>query len=388
MLKKLCLCIALSMIMQVGAAATRLYAIDSGKQPTAARIVLRLSGPFTYKKFLLKNPNRLVVDLSRASLAKHVQKPKLPFSMIKSIRAGQHRGKVRLVFDLSRATSVRAFYLKADARGQRRLVLDFAHHAARQAKPKPQPKFAIPMKTRGRDIVVVIDPGHGGKDPGATGYRGTREKNVVLQISRRVKRLLDEQYGMRAVMTRRGDYYIALRHRLRIARKAKPDMFIAIHADAFKNSRAHGASVFALSQRGATSEAARWLAERENYSELGGVDLSDKSYMLRSVLLDLSQTATIGSSLDFGGRVLRRLGRMTTLHNARVEQARFVVLKSPDIPSVLIETGFISNRREEARLRNSRYQQRLAQAIVGGIKSYFKTYPPRGTKVALKLDSL
>lgn len=250
-------------------------------------------------------------------------------------------------------------------------------------------KTSVPVKVpavpkRLRDVLVVIDPGHGGKDPGASGARKTLEKHVVLSISKRLKTIIDAQPGMKAVLTRKGDYYIGLRERLRIARKCDADIFVAIHADAYINRESNGASVFALSQTGATSEAARWLAEKENYSELGGVNLSeldDQNGVVRSVLIDLSQTATIGASVNMGERILKSLGGITRLHNDKIEQARFVVLKSPDIPSVLVETGFISNPREERNLSNSQYQQRLAQAIFQGIKAYFWEFPPYGSRI-------
>lgn len=242
---------------------------------------------------------------------------------------------------------------------------------------------------RARDVIVVIDPGHGGKDPGATGYHGTHEKNVVLAISRDVQRDIDEQPGFKAVLTRTGDYFIPLRGRLAIARNNKADMFVAIHADASPDSSAQGVSVFALSERGATSEEARWLASRENQSELmGGVSLGDKSNMLKSVLINLSQTATVQSSLQIGEDLAQNIGHFAELHHGhRVEQAAFVVLKSPDIPSLLIETGFISNTYEESRLNSSMYQNRLAQAIAQGICEYFRAHPPRGTYLAQRTDA-
>lgn len=260
-----------------------------------------------------------------------------------------------------------------------------------KAKPlKPTPAAAkaplekskeITLK-RMRDVVIVIDPGHGGKDPGAHGANGTYEKNVVLGISKKLQELINQQPGMRAVLTRRGDYFITLRERLRIARRAKGDLFVAIHADAFNNPHSSGASVFALSASGASSEAARWLAEKENYSELGGIPLSGKSDVLRSVLIDLSQTGIISLSLQLGSSMLKELGKITRLHHGAVEQARFVVLKSLDIPSVLVETGFISNAQEEQHLNDPAYQQKLAEAIFTGVHRYFQQYPPPGTRLA------
>lgn len=239
-----------------------------------------------------------------------------------------------------------------------------------------------------RDVIIVIDPGHGGKDSGAKGVNGTYEKNIVLAISKKLQQLIQQEPGMRAVLTRKGDYFISLRERLRIARKDKADLFIAIHADAFTNPNSSGASVFALSATGASSEAARWLAEKENYSELGGIPLTDKSDLLRSVLIDLSQTGIISLSLQLGHYLLKDMGKIARLHHGSVEQARFVVLKSLDIPSVLVETGFISNAQEEQRLSDPIYQAQLAEALFKGIRNYFKQYPPPGTRLAHQKDGV
>jgi len=234
-----------------------------------------------------------------------------------------------------------------------------------------------------RDVVVILDPGHGGKDPGALGARKSQEKRIVLEIAKKLKKLIDKQPGMRAVLTRDGDYYVGLRERLNIARKHEGDVFVSIHADAFISSKSKGVSVFALSQRGATSEAAQWLAEKENHSELGGVDLSgldDENDLIRTVLIDLSQTATTTASVQMGSHVLTRLDHVTSLHSNKVEQARFVVLKSPDIPSILVETGFISNAKEEKNLNDPRYQARITLAMFDGLKKYFWNHPPHGTR--------
>ena len=236
-----------------------------------------------------------------------------------------------------------------------------------------------------RKVVVVIDAGHGGKDPGASGPRGSHEKDVVLSIPQDLYTDVNQTAGMRAVMTRSGDYYLTLRQRLQKARAAKADIFIAVHADAYQDPQSRGASVYALSVKGASSEAARWLAEKENYSELGGVNLNDKNDVLRSVLIDLSQTATISASLKLGGAVLGQLHQFTPLHHDSVEQARFVVLKSPDIPSILVETGFLSNSKEEVQLRNPQYQQKVAKAILQGAITYFYQQPPEGTWIAAKV---
>jgi N-acetylmuramoyl-L-alanine amidase len=259
------------------------------------------------------------------------------------------------------------------------LLTSAAFAAEKNAVPaKPKPVLTAKAQKL-HDIIVILDPGHGGKDPGAHGRLGTLEKNVVIAISRYVQTELKKTKGIKVYLTRSRDVYIPLRDRLSIARKYKADIFIAIHADAFQNTAARGASIFALSQRGATSESARWLAEQENQSELGGANLNDKDYVLKSVLLDMSQTNTINASLNLGQSILAYLNRFTQLHSRKVEQAAFVVLKSPDIPSLLIETGFISNPQEERNLRSPAYQQKLAQKIAAGIIDYFKENTPPNT---------
>jgi N-acetylmuramoyl-L-alanine amidase len=234
-----------------------------------------------------------------------------------------------------------------------------------------------------RDIIVAIDAGHGGEDPGAIGPNGTREKDVVLAIARRLQVMVDQEPGMRAGMIRSGDYYVSLGNRIRKAREQRADLFISIHADAFRDQRARGASVYTLSQRGASSEYARLLADKENASDLvGGVSLDDKDNLLASVLLDLSQTATIEASNDAAGRVLGGLRGVGQVHKVRVEQAGFRVLKAPDVPSMLVETAFISNPAEERKLRSSSHQNELAKAVMSGIRAYFEHNPPPGTRLA------
>lgn len=302
-----------------------------------------------------------------------------------------------LVHDLTKRVKYRAYLLPKSASKPPRIVLALQRPKAKvlafewpfhNKKPrhskKPQPLIAVTGNYhRTPKVIIVIDPGHGGKDPGATGPGGNHEKTVVLAISRQLKKLIDKQPGFVAKLTRRGNYFISLRTRLAIARRDHADMFIAIHADAYRNRDAHGASVFALSQRGATSEAARWLAERENKSELmGGVNLNDKNRLLKSVLINLSQTATIRASLRIGADIINSLGKIARLHHRRVEQAAFVVLKSPDIPSLLVESGFITNPQDEMRLTSAAYQHSLALALSNGIIYYFRLHPPRGTWLA------
>ncbi|MBI2786260.1 MAG: N-acetylmuramoyl-L-alanine amidase [Legionella longbeachae] len=382
-------------------------------------VYLTINGPFTHKIFSLRQPERVVLDLKDTQLAVDLNQLGLINQLVKKVRSGYSDTKtLRLVFEVNQRVQLRSspWQTKGTNTG---IKIDLLHNGTLLApvsasvtrKPvapfkqpvnvraaeqiKKQPMKAIlarhaPIKVNSkpskslRDVIVVLDAGHGGKDPGAKGPHNSREKDVVLAITLKLKQLIDRQSGMHAVLTRSGDYYVGLRQRMDIARKYNGDIFVAIHADAFNNPHSNGASVFALSQRGATSEAARWIAEKENYSELGGVnlgDLDDHNGVVRSVLIDLSQTATINSGLEMGTRVLNQLGNFTRLHNNKVEQARFVVLKSPDIPSILVETGFISNPAEERNLTSHAYQTRLSQAIFQGIKSYFWENPPHGSRI-------
>jgi len=244
---------------------------------------------------------------------------------------------------------------------------------------------ARPKEPPPRNVIIAIDAGHGGVDPGASGPNGTQEKQVVLAIARELEALVRRERGMRAVMVRNRDVFLPLRRRTEIARAHKADLFVSIHADAYNDRRVTGSSVYALSPRGATSEAARWLAERENAADLvGGVKLDDKDDLLASVLLDLAQTGTIEASLNVANRVLRELGRVGETHKDSVQQAGFMVLKSPDIPSILVETAYISNPDEEKRLTSPAHQKALAQAILAGIRQYFTEHAPPGTLLAAR----
>lgn len=345
-------------------------------------ISLQISGDYQYRIFSLHNPERVVIDLDKTKLAPNLGSYTVTNQLIKKIRHGYLKSStLRIVFDLNQPASYSAVQQQANQTTDKLLKVKLS-----QAYNKSVSKNDLNKKTERplRDVIVIIDPGHGGRDPGAIGIRKSREKYIVLVIAKKLKALIDKQKGMRAVLTRSGDCYVGLRERMELARKHDGDIFVAIHADAFGNHDSHGASVFALSARGATSEAARWLAEKENYSELGGVNLSgldDKNDEIRTVLIDLSQTATINASLNIGGSVLDNLRKITTLHSKKVEQARFVVLKSPDIPSVLIEIGFISNPQEERNLTNSEYQDKISLAIFKGIETYFCNYPPYGSLI-------
>lgn len=354
--------------------------------------------------FVLDHPSRFVVDVNNGRLQIPVHPAVFSGTLINSLRQGtQPQQVLRLVFDLNADVSAHKsmdspntviFELKnKKPQAQSSAVVNNSNpvaitQSAASSNSTNKLPVAMVVKTAPqgiRKVVVVIDAGHGGKDPGASGPRGSQEKNVVLAIARDLYADINDTAGMRAVMTRNGDYYLTLRERLQKARDADADIFIAVHADAYQNAQSRGASVYALSLKGASSEAARWLAAKENYSELGGVDLSDKNDMLRSVLIDLSQTATISASLKLGGDILAQMGLFTPLHHAGVEQARFVVLKSPDIPSVLVETGFLSNSSEELKLRDAQYQQKVARAILKGVIAYFYQQPPEGTWIAAQI---
>lgn len=383
--------------------AARLEALTLSQEGSKSSLVIRVNGAFTHKIFALNNPYRVVLDLNNTQLSPAVRSTYLSTPLIKKVRTGQlNKQTLRIVLDVSQ--KVKTMSAPWPPKGAfQGLKVDFLPEkttgvvAKSGVTPTVQTKPSLPLNSNPkpikvahspskslRDVVVVLDAGHGGKDPGARGPRASREKDVVLAITLKLKQLIDKEPGMRAVLTRSGDYYVGLRRRLDIARKYNGDVFVSIHADAFNNPHSNGASVFALSQSGATSEAARWIAEKENYSELGGVnlgDLDDQNGVVRSVLIDLSQTATINSGLQMGSGVLRQLDRFTRLHNNKVEQARFMVLKSPDIPSILVETGFISNPVEERNLTSSAYQNRLSQAIFQGVKGYFWESPPHGTRI-------
>jgi len=376
------LCFFLCPFFEASLAAS-LNSIQFKELARSTTIICQFHGQPQTKIFMLNAPYRLVVDIHNTQLDKPLHPLVSGRYLIKGVRQGflaEHT--IRLVFDLSGPVKIH----KTVHKGQLSISLVAAK---KQMQPFLEPSsdrqtMVIRSAEKRRPVMIVLDPGHGGKDSGARGPQHILEKDVVLAIARRLKAQINRQPGMRAVLTRNGDYYISLRQRLRIARRLNADIFVAIHADAYNNPHSHGASVFALSQRGATSEAARWLAEKENYSELGGVNLShlhDRSGVIRTVLIDLSQTATIDASLQMGTRVLSYLGRLTSLHKDHVEQARFVVLKSPDIPSILIETGFVSNAYEASHLSNPAYKERLSRAIFNGLQSYFWEYPPHNTMV-------
>ncbi|PVZ43254.1 N-acetylmuramoyl-L-alanine amidase [Pseudomonas sp. CC120222-01a] len=395
-------------------AVTQVKSVRLWRAPDNTRLVFDLSGPVQHSVFTLSAPDRLVIDINGATLAAplNVSTANTPISSVRS--AQRTPTDLRVVVDLKKSVTPKSFTLAPNAQYGNRLVVDLYDQeadaiAATAPTPPPtpvqtpattpavpvtpaQPAIKLPPVPSGkRDIVVAIDAGHGGEDPGASGSSGQHEKDIVLQIAKELQRQINTEKGYRAELTRTGDYFIPLRKRTEIARKKGADLFISIHADAAPSRAAFGASVFALSDRGATSETARWLADTENRSDLiggaGNVSLDDKDRMLAGVLLDLSMTATLSSSLNVGQKVLGNMGRVTSLHKQRVEQAGFMVLKSPDIPSILVETGFISNNNEAAKLASASHQQALARSIHTGVRQYFQQNPPPGTYIAWLRDS-
>ena len=401
------------------AAATPTYVTDvrlwSG--PEGTRLVLDLSAPAQHDVFAVENPDRIVIDLENAELD---SRKGLPDGQgpVKAVRSGpQPNHGLRLVLDLDGAHTMRSFTVGPDGSAGHRLVIELPPTAGTSTKivaadgrgpvtpaaPTSAPAAAAgaaavsprtseataPVKrlaaadVNGRDLVIAVDAGHGGQDPGAHGRGGTQEKDVTLAIARRLAAAIDAEDGMRAVLIRDGDYFITLGARTRKARQLGADMFVSVHADSVRNRDVYGSSVYVLSLRGASDEAARWLAESENAADLkGGVSLDDKNDVLASVLLDVTQKESVSSSVEAADSVLASLRRIGTVHRPRVQHAGFVVLKSPDIPSMLVETAFISNAEDERRLRDSDQQQRLAEAIRDGVKNYFYDRPPPGTKVA------
>ncbi|TCL34250.1 N-acetylmuramoyl-L-alanine amidase [Azotobacter chroococcum] len=399
-------------------AAVEVRGVRLWRAPDNTRLVFDLSGQVQHSVFTLTAPHRIVIDVNGAQLRTPLDRLALGNTPISGLRAAQRTpNDLRLVLDLSKSVVPKSFALAPNQQYGHRLVLDLYDQEpepsvapelppTRVATTKPVPvpvpvpvvtptkpaaKATTPLPRGKRDIVVAIDAGHGGEDPGAIGSQGAQEKHVVLAIARELQRQINAEKGFRAELVRTGDYFIPLRRRTEIARKKGADLFVSIHADAAPRSSAFGASVYALSDRGATSETARWLADSENRSDLiggaGNVSLEDKDRMLAGVLLDLSMTASLSSSLNVGQKVLSNMGRITPLHKERVEQAGFMVLKSPDIPSILVETGFISNPGEAGKLQTRSHQQALARSIHGGVRQFFHQNPPPGTYIAWLRDS-
>ena len=382
-MKKLAIFFCLLVSLPLQAANLSIDGLRLWAAPDHTRLVFDTSGPVDHNLINLNAPDRLVIDISNTRLKVNVPVVEKGDRYIHRLRSGVRNKKdLRIVLDLKQDVRPKSFMLKPNSKYGHRLVIDL--YGAKNSSGK-KPEITKTVQGGLRDIVIAIDAGHGGEDVGASGPRGTREKDVSLAISRKLAALIKAEPGMRPVMTRNGDYYLALRKRMKVARQQKADLFISIHADAFRDPRVKGASVYTLSSRGASSEAARWLANSENASDLvGGVKLDDKDDLLASVLLDLSQTATRQVSTEAAGQVYRQLRKLGSVHGRKVQQAGFMVLKSPDIPSMLVETSFISNPAEERKLVDPRHQNKLAKAILSGVRGYFNMAPPPGTLLAAR----
>ena len=362
--------------------AAEVNSVRLSQKQDKTRIVFDISGTVEHKVFQLDNPRRLVIDLANVSQKPSLSHLKLKATPISKMRAAYRDGKnIRVVLDLKSAVTHKDFILKANDKFTNRLVVDLL-----RKNPTNSRSIEEFVQQSDRKIVIAIDAGHGGIDPGALGPNRMREKIIVLQISKRLEKLFDKDPNFDGILVRTGDYFLAHRKRTQIARDKKADFFLSIHADAFTDPRANGASVYALSNKGATSEAARFLAKKQNNADLIGgataLNLDDKDEVLAEVLLDLSMTATMSTSLEAGKHVLKQMGSVARLHKKKVEQAGFLVLKSPDIPSLLIETGFISNPKEARKLASADYQQRMAKAIYNGLDQYYSEHPPEGTRMA------
>jgi len=417
-MRKLCLLLLALVLSPLVSAATEVRAIRSWSAPDQTRLVFDISAPLEHQLFTLDSPDRLVLDLKKPRFSGRAPGPAGSDRFIEGMRTGIREGRdLRVVLDLKQPVKFKSFLLEPNEQYGHRLVVDVeaknpdsaskaitisksstasetdtSGKASSTESKGDGPAASVPVVARslpsagdgGRDLIVAIDAGHGGEDPGAIGPKGTREKDVVLSIARRLKKAVDAEPGMKGVLIRSGDYYVPLRKRMALARKHKADFFVSIHADAFRDHRARGSSVYVLSRKGASSEAARWLAQKENAADfVGGVSLDDKDDVLASVLLDLSQTASMQASHDAAEQVLRNLKSLGRVHSSKVQQARFVVLKSPDIPSMLVETAFISNPAEEKNLRSAAHQEKLARAILGGVRDYFQRDPPPDTWLAM-----
>ena len=362
--------------------ATDVESVRVWRAPDSTKLVLDLSSAAEHNLFTLSNPDRLVIDLSNTSLQTNFDKLDLTPTPIAGIRAAvRNQTDLRVVLDLKNVITLKSFSLPANEQYSDRLVIDL--YDQKRAISRTMEEVVV---KKDRKIIVAIDAGHGGEDPGALGPKKVREKIVALQISQKIKALFDSNPYFQGELIRSGDYYLAHRKRTQLARQKQADFFISIHADAFTDPAAHGASVYALSVSGATSEQSRYLADKENRADLIGgasiLSLEGHDDVVQRVLVDLSMKGTLRSSLDAGVYVLRNMGTVARLHKKKVEQAGFLVLKSPDIPSLLVETGFISNPKEARKLSTKSYQQKMARAIYLGIEQYFADNPPAGTLLA------
>ncbi|MDR2877474.1 MAG: N-acetylmuramoyl-L-alanine amidase [Chromatiales bacterium] len=378
-------------IASAWSAATELRSMRTWTAPDNTRLVFDLSASAEYKLFRLSAPDRIVIDFKDTRMRTGITAT--TDGVVRGVRHAMRDRDLRVVLEVRGGMQLKHFMLSPNDEYGYRLVVDLIDGAATD-KPVSAPTSPARTAKRSADeivgvskrpLVIAIDAGHGGEDPGARGATGLHEKDVVLAIARELEKLVAQDTGMKPVMIRDGDYFVTLRKRTLKARQHKADLFISIHADAYRDRSVRGGSLFVLSPHGATNEAARWLAERANASDLvGGVRLEDKDDVLASVLLDLSQDATLEASHVVADSILRQMGPIGKLHSTSVQQAGFVVLKSPDIPSVLVETAFISNPEDEAKLRNPRHQKVIAQAIYSGVREYFTRFPPAGTVYAVR----
>lgn len=365
----------------VWAASVQVQNVRIWAAPDSTRVVFDLSGPTQHEVTVASDPFRVVVDIQGALAPTSPSQPESHDRFIRHVNTVPFDLGARFVLDLKKFANAKSFQLGPNQHYGHRLVLDLADEEE-QVAAEPATPAAFSPDAR-RDVIIAVDAGHGGDDPGARGSRGTWEKNITLQMARVLAAKINAEPGMQAVLTREGDYFLPLRKRMDLARRHQADLFVSIHADAFRDRRVQGSSVYVLSDRGASSEHARWLAEQENASDLiGGVSLDVEDDVLASVLLDLSQTASLEASIDVAERVLQGLRKIGRLHKHRVESAGFMVLKSPDIPSILVEAAYISNPDEEAKLRSAPHQQKIADAILTGLRGYFTARAPEGTELA------
>jgi N-acetylmuramoyl-L-alanine amidase len=370
------------------AADVRIEAVRIGHQADKTRVAIDLSELADHKLFTLSNPDRVVIDVKPGRISGQALPLPNGRGSVRRLRGAEREdGSLRIVLDLNTPVKPRSFVLAANGERGDRLVIDLIPLSS-SVPAKKAPVISVGDANRVRDIVIAIDPGHGGKDPGARGPSGLREKDVVLKISRRLAEIVDSEAGMQSYLTRRGDSFVPLRDRMERARKAEADLFISIHADSFRDRSVRGATVYVLSPKGASDEAGRRLAARENAADLiGGVSLGDKEATLAEVLLDLSQNASVSASIDAGNEIISEIRQMSRVRKGKVQQAPFLVLKSPDVPSILVETAFISNPNDEKNLGSSRYRDQLANAIFEGIDDYFRSNPPPGTRMAMAAKS-
>jgi N-acetylmuramoyl-L-alanine amidase len=369
---------ALCLLLVSTTEAAQIKDVRLWRSPDNTRVVLDLSAPVSHNLIVLENPRRIVIDIAQSSLAVDASQLDFSGSPIMRLRSGVNADKnLRVVLDLSEDVSPRSFLLKASEKSDDRLVIDLYD------KEKKETVVKHVDDSGRRNIVIAIAAGHGGEDPGASGPNKLREKNVVLAIAKELEALINQRPGFESVQVRTGDYYVGLQNRRAIARKAQADLLVSIHADAFTDHRAYGSSVFALSRRGASSATANFLANDANNSDMaGGVSLSDKDDVLAGVLTDLSMSASLDVSMQIGSSVVKEMGKISRLHSSKVEQANFSVLRSPDIPSILVETGFISNPEEARKLNTKSYQRKMAKAIFDGLNNHFVSSPPPDTLLA------